>query len=138
MTIVGFNITKIDVERADSIKGKININNNVSIKNIEATDLFMGKAKQKGLKFSFEFKTIYEPKLAHILLGGNVVVLKEEKEVKSIVDDWKNKKKMPKDIMAHILNTILTRCNIEALLLSREVGLPAPIRLPKVEVKKTE
>jgi len=43
-------------------------------------------------------------------------------------------KKLPKEIMAGLLNTKLTKCNIQALILSQEINLPAPIPLPKVQV----
>ena len=42
-------------------------------------------------------------------------------------------KKVPKDVMTAILNTVLTKCNIEALILSQKVNLPAPIPLPAVK-----
>jgi len=42
-------------------------------------------------------------------------------------------KQVPKDIMGDILNTILMRCNVEALVLSRDVNLPPPIPMPKVQ-----
>jgi hypothetical protein len=34
--------------------------------------------------------------------------------------------------MENILNSILTKCNIQALILSQDVNLPSPIPLPKV------
>jgi hypothetical protein len=40
--------------------------------------------------------------------------------------------------MSAILNTVLTKCNIEALILSQEVNLPSPIPLPKVKVDSAE
>ena len=46
MPIVGFNFTKIDVERkGGNISGKVNISNNISIKNVEIKDLALGKTK---------------------------------------------------------------------------------------------
>ena len=42
-------------------------------------------------------------------------------------------KKIPKDIVQEIMSNVLSKCNIEALLMSREIGLPPPIPLPKVK-----
>ena len=36
--------------------------------------------------------------------------------------------------MAGLLNTILTKCNVQALILSQEVNLPPPIPMPKVQI----
>ena len=135
MMIVGFNFNKIDVEKKEMVKGKISISNNVSIKNIEQKDLDFGKEKQNALKFIFEFNSKYEPNVGDIILGGDVLFVGEAKKTKEILDNWKKDKKVPKDVMTSILNTVLTRCNIQALILSQEVNLPPPVPLPKVRVE---
>ena len=136
MVVVGFNFTKINVEKKDNIKGKVNIANNVSIKSIEKADLSLGKAKQEGVKFIFEFTTDYEPDVASILLVGDVLFIDDEKKVKNILDEWKKTQKAPDEVMNQVLNTILSKCNVQALVLSRDVNLPSPIPLPKVELDK--
>lgn len=134
MTIVGFNFNKISVEKKEAAKGKITINNNISIKNVEKRDLSLGAAKQEGVKFIFEFVSKYEPKFAEISLEGDVLYLAGSEQVKKILDGWKKNKKVEKDVMAQVMNTALTKCNIQALILSKEVNLPPPIPLPSVEV----
>ena len=47
-------------------------------------------------------------------------------------------KKIAKDIMSRVLNAVLAKCNIEALILSQEVNLPPPIPLPKVTMTSNE
>jgi hypothetical protein len=132
MAIVGFNFSKISVERKATPSGKVSINNNVAIKNVDKTDLSLGKSKQAGLKFTFEFKVNYEPKIGQIILEGDVLDLEEEKMVTDTVAEWKKSKKIPQGMMRAVLNTILSRSNIQALILSREINLPSPIPLPRV------
>lgn len=134
MAVIGFNFNKISIQREPVLKGKLNIKNNVTIKNVEKADLFLGKSKQDGIKYSFEFTSKYEPNAAEILLQGDVLSVEESAKAKEIIDGWKKNKKIPSDVMANILNNILTRCNIQALVLSRDVNLPPPIPLPKVKV----
>lgn len=136
MAIVGFNFTKITVEKNQSIRGRINISNNISIKNVEESDLSLGKSKQKGLKFTFEFISKYEPKIGSINLIGDILFLDEAKKIEEILKTWKKDKSIPQEIMASILNTALNRCNIQALILSQQINLPPPVPLPKVQVKK--
>lgn len=133
MTIVGFNFNKISVEKKEVVKGKITINNNIAIKNVEKKDLMLGVAKQDGIRFEFEFTSKYEPKFAEITLTGEVLFLGEESEVKKIMDEWKKTKNIPKEVKLQVLNAALTRCNIQALILSKDVNLPPPIPLPSVE-----
>ena len=134
MTIVGFNFTKIDAEKKDFVKGKININNNVSITKVDEKSLSLGNDKQKVLSFTFEFISKYNPDIGNISLIGDVLFMDESKKVKEILDGWKKNKKLPKEIMTNILNTILNKCNIQALILSEQVNLPPPIPFPKVQV----
>ena len=133
--IVGFGFTKLSAERKESAKGKIDINNNVTIKNVEEDNLSFGKDKQQNvLRFIFEFTSKYEPNIGNILFEGELLYMEEQKKAKEILVSWKKDKKLPKEIMAGLLNTILTKSNIQALILSQEINLPPPIPLPKVQM----
>lgn len=132
MTILGINFNKINVERKDVLKGKINIANNVSITSIEKAEMNLGDPKREGLNIRFKFTSIYEPELASMTFEGIMVYLDDEKKVKDILKDWKKDKKIEKGFMADIINALLAKCNIEAIIISREVNLPPPIPMPKV------
>lgn len=136
MAIVGFDFTKIDAEKKSLVKGKIKINNNVSIKKVEGIDLSLGKEKKNSLKFSFEFSCKYEPELGFINLNGDVIYMEEANKVKEILDYWKKEKKLPKEVSNVVLNTILSRSNIKALIISQDINLPSPIPMPKVQMDK--
>ena len=133
MTILGFNFSGIKVSRKEGVKGQINIKNNVVIKDVQGKDLNLGDKNQSALKFSFEFSSLYEPGLGEIVLNGDLMFMDSSAKTKTILDEWKKNKKVSKDVMAGILNTVLTKCNIEALILSQKVNLPPPIPLPSVK-----
>ena len=135
MPVVGLSFNKIVIEKFNPVRGKIQVKNNVTLKDVEKTDLNIGPSKQGALKFHFEFTADYEPKIALMTMSGFLTFFDKPEKVNEIVDGWKKDKKIPKDTMSSILNTILTRCNIEALIFAREVNLPPPIPLPKVTVK---
>ena len=134
MVVVGFNFTKMNIERKNPVKGKVKITNNVGIKKVELQDLALGKTKQQGLKVTFEFVTKYETNIGEINLQGDLIFMADEKKLKEVADQWKKNKSVPKDVMTHILNNILNKCNVQALILSQQMNLPAPIPLPKVNV----
>ena len=136
MTIVGLQFHKILVEKHAPATGKVSVNNNVMVKDVEKTDLTFGASKQDVLKFTFEFKASYEPKIATLTFEGTVTYFDKPAIVDELIKNWKKDKKIPPDIMSPILNSILTKCNVEALLLSREVNLPPPIPLPRVKVNQ--
>jgi hypothetical protein len=133
MIIVGFEFTKIAAERKQQVTGKVNIANNVTIKNIEKSDLNLGKGKQEGIKYQFEFSSKYEPDMAIIQFEGTVMCIGEPKEIDAVLKEWKKDKRLAKEVVNLIMNTILMRCNVEAIILSRDISLPPPVPLPKVE-----
>ncbi len=139
MAVVGFNFTTIDVKKSDIGKGgKINISNNATIVGIEPLDVSFGKEKQNTLRVTFEFTSKYEPEIGNIFLAGSTIYMSDAKKSKEIMDGWKKDKKIPKDVWTEILNTILTKCNVQALILSQDVNLPPPIPLPKVRLDAKE
>ncbi len=135
MTIIGFNFKEIKVSKKEGVKGKINIKNNVVITDIKEQDLNLGDKSQSALKFLFEFSSKYDPDLGEIILRGDLLFMESANKTKEILDGWKKSKNVPKDIMAGILNTVLSKCNIEALILSQKVNLPPPIPLPSVKTE---
>ncbi|MBN1544379.1 hypothetical protein JW898_02860 [Candidatus Woesearchaeota archaeon] len=134
MAIVGFEFTKINVQRQEVAKGKINISNNVGITDIKKSDLQLGKSKQNGIRFFFEYRSSYEPGFAKIELGGIILYLTDEKNAKEITEAWEKEKKIKKDVAEKIINAILTKCNIQSIILSNTVNLPPPVPMPHVNV----
>ncbi len=134
MAIVGFEFTKINVERKDVAKGKINISNNVALVAIKKSDLNLGTTKQSAIKFLFEYRSIYEPDFAKIELGGTITFLTDEKNSKEILTGWEKEKKIKKEVAEKIINAILSKSNIQSILLSNTVNLPPPVPMPKVTI----
>ena len=136
--IVGFGFTKLSAEKKEPATGKIDINNNVSIKDVVEVSLSLRKDKLNVIKFKFEFASQYEPNVGSILFEGEVLYLDEPKNIKEILSSWKKDKQIPKEIMGGLLNSILSKCNVQALILSQDVNLPPPIPMPKVQMVAPE
>ncbi len=136
MTVVGFNFTKMMVERKSAAKGKINIQNNISLKDVDAANLALGKAKQDALRFTFEFTSHYEPDAGSIQLVGELIDIVDEKSYAETLDEWKKKKRVPQAVMSRILNTVLNKCNVQALILSNSINLPPPVPMPRVNIQE--
>lgn len=132
MTIVKINIHKVNAERnLDSAGGQININNNVSIKNVE--DLVFDVDGKKGLKFTFSFNCNYEPDLGKIEVEGQVLFVDATSKVSEVKKSWEKDKRIPMDVMEQVVNAALHKGNILAIKISEEVNLPSPLPLPKVK-----
>ena len=135
MTVIGFSFTKMNVEKFTPVKGKISINNNVGVTSVEETKLDINTDK-KPLKLVFEFTSTYDPGVAKILLTGEVIYLAPKDKAEEALKNWKKNKKLDKDIMANVLNNVLAKCNVEALILSKDMNLPPPMPMPKVGIKE--
>ncbi|RME53618.1 hypothetical protein D6783_01405 [Candidatus Woesearchaeota archaeon] len=136
-SVVGFNFTKVLAERKTNTAGKVNINTNVSLRDIEEASINLDP-KQKSVRVKFHFSTAYQPGLGHISLDGDLILLLPAKDAKDMLDLWREKRQIGKDFAKPVLNNILSRCSVQALTLSKDLGLPPPVRLPSVELKETQ
>lgn len=131
MGIVSFVFNKISAEKTGKITGNVNINHNFNIKNVEKTSINL-QGKKPVLKLNFDFMVNYEPNIGNIKMEGSIIYMDKEEELNKLEAQWKKEKKLPIGITSLVANTILTKANIKALLLSQEVNLPPQIHLPKV------
>ena len=97
MTVVGFSFTKIEAEKSETRSSKVNIGNNVSIKEIKDANISLGTEKQKAVKFIFEFKSSYDPAIGKIQLTGEVIYLESVDKIKKVTDEWQKNKKIDKE-----------------------------------------
>ncbi len=140
MAILGFNKIKQHVELVKALSGKVNISNNVSIKEVNEAKVTMGKEKQDVLRIVFEFSTNYSQSKdvinAFIKIIGEIIFHDDSTKMKTYLKQWNKDKKLPRVVMEEVLNVILTRSNIDALNISQDFNLPPPIPLPKINVEK--
>ncbi|HII71725.1 TPA: hypothetical protein HA265_03140 [Candidatus Woesearchaeota archaeon] len=138
MAIVGFEFNSINVEKKDVAKSSINISNNIALVDVVRQDLNVGGTKQPGIRFAFEYKSSYEPDFAKIVLGGSVMYLTDETNAKEILGEWSTNKKLKKEVAEQVVNSILTKCNIQSILLANTVNLPPPVPMPKVNITQNK
>ncbi len=134
--IVGINFTKLVADRLGETAGRIDINNNIRITNINEAKLVTAKG-DKALEIEFEFTSKYEPNLAQIIIVGKAVYVNKEKEAKEILKGWEKDKKVPEKYLEEILSGLLMRANVEAVLLSKEINIPPPIPMPRIGKRST-
>ncbi len=137
MSIIGFNFTKIDVEKKKKPNGNISIKNNLSIKDIKHKDMHITREKA-AFEASFDYQVDYlddnKSKFGKINLQGSLIYLGEKKLIDSVVKEYKKKKSVKPEIVSPLLNYAFNKCTLQSLLLSREVSLPTPIQLPRLKV----
>ncbi|MBN1377428.1 hypothetical protein JW949_03820 [Candidatus Woesearchaeota archaeon] len=132
--IIGFNFTKISAEKKGNPKGNIKVKNNITITDVDESKSNIGKGK-KAVNFKFKFSSEFNPDIGSIEIEGNVADLTDEKDSAKLVKEWKKNKNVTKEFAARILSKALRECSVEAITLSKEMNLPSPVPLPKIENK---
>ena len=132
MQIIGFNIEKIEAEKnsQNNIKD-LKVKYNANIKSITLEEINIGK-KQEILKVNFEFKVEYDPDIGKIFFAGHILIMEDPKKARSIAENWNKEKDTYSDFSLQMVNIILLRANIKALIIANEVNLPPHIPLPRV------
>ncbi len=136
MPVVGFNYTKILVERTAKLDPKDKIANSVNL--IEIEEEKMPFSEGKGLlSIHFQFDIAYG-KAGKMSLQGLLLYLDNPDKTKKILDDWKKDRKLSQELSTEVFNSVLFKCNIKALQLAEDVNLPAHFRIPLIRPKQPE
>ena len=135
MKIIGFNLTKISIERQEKPEGKLEIKQNINVDNITKEKIEI--TKEEVLKTEFTFSINYDPNFAKVEFKGYILIMPEKEETKKILKEWKDKK-IPDEVRAGLFNFIMSKCNIKALSLEDEMNLPTHVPMPKIGAKKEE
>lgn len=132
MNILNVNFTEINAKKGNNPKGKLSINNNIKLENVEESKLGADDTK-KAVKVDFKFSTTYSPDYATIDLKGSLLVFDEAKKADEMLKSWKENKNLTKEHSKNIVQTIMNRSLIQTVVISKELELPAPIKLPAVK-----
>lgn len=131
MKIIAFNLTKILTQRKEKIEGKIEVNQNIDIKDIQKDSIPITDDEALNIKFSFNIN--YSNETAKLEFEGNLIALPEKNELKEIQKNWKDKK-ISDEIRVPLFNFIMSKCNIKALNLEDELNLPYHFPMPRINL----
>lgn len=129
MKIIGFAFKKISAEKSESVPKDIKINHNIELKDIVKDKI--ENLNQEVLRIEFNFVVKYDPKFGEISIQGYVLLALDAEKSKEVLKKWKSKK-VSDDIKIPLFNFIMTKCNIKAINLEDDVGLPLHVPMPRL------
>jgi len=129
MKIIGFNLSKISGHRMKPMEESVQIAQNIDIKDVEKEKIPISANDIINLKFNFSIT--YSKDTAKIEFEGSLILMPEKDELKEFMKAWKDKK-IPETERIHIFNFIMHKCNIKALNIADELGLPLHIPMPRL------
>ncbi|MBU0953360.1 MAG: hypothetical protein KKA90_02995 [Nanoarchaeota archaeon] len=135
MPVIGFTFQRLEGQRlGGQPTGEIKINSTPKI--TELKEVGLPNTDKKGIDFTFEFVTDYNPDVGKVTVSGNVLFVSDKH--KEIMAHWKEKKALLDDISVEVLNYLFRRCLVQITAIADDLQLPPPVALPRVEHKKKE
>lgn len=137
MRVIGFNFTKISIEKLKERVENIKINTDISVSEIRQPKSNFLKTKEEPIEAEFSYNVNYDPGFVKIGFSGIVTLAVEPKMAKEVLKQWK-KKKMPDEFKFLLFNMILRKSTLKALNLEDELNLPLHLPLPSIKKSKDE
>jgi hypothetical protein len=134
MQVIGFNLSKVSIEREEKRDGKLAISQNIGIDEIKKEEVSF--SNEEVFKIVFNYSVNYnEGNFGKVELKGFVLVIPQENEKKQLEKSWKEKN-LPDNMKVPLFNFIKSKCDIKALSLEDDMGLPLHIPFPKLMLKE--
>ena len=130
MPVIGISFNLVEAKRSkEVVKAEIKVNSTPSVKGVKEMNVPTLGGK-KALNFDFDFVTKYDPDVAEIKMGGNIIYLSDKNA--AILKQWKKEKKIPEDVSIEILNHLFRRCLIRVANIADDLQLPPPLPMPRI------
>jgi hypothetical protein len=138
MTIIGFTFTKMVAQKNDVHAEKINVQNNIGVLQVQEKSITIGSTQNATLVVTYTYDLTYQPALGSIKIEGEITFMLPTAQVATIVKEFKEKKSIPAQLMEQVIKTVFAKCQIQSIVLARDLNLPSPVPLPKLQVNKQQ
>jgi len=131
MAVINVVFNKVSGEKNKEIRGKVGVNTNLNIESVSEAKINFDKNSVDVINVDFIFSAVFDPELGKVTIGGTAVLMEDEKTKNEILSSWKESKKLPESKALPILNIILNKSQLEVAIISKELNLPLPFKLPQ-------
>ena len=138
MPVLGFNITKIELEKVTLAvpQGQIEVRLSPKVKEMRLGEIRTPTGKMNGIEILFRYEIDYNPRIAQGAIEGAILYLPPQKDkMDEILNLWEDEKKIDSLTFAEVVNFITKEVSPILMLMAKEMRLPYHIPLPRVEVK---
>jgi hypothetical protein len=129
MKVVGFNFTKVNLEKKSNNLKNMKITTGIDISNIKEVKSSLLNSPDELIVVEFEYMINYEKDIASFKFNGNMLISIDPKQAKEAISQWKDKK-IPEELRLTLFNIILKKSSLKALQFEEEFNLPPHIPLP--------
>ncbi|WP_297476345.1 hypothetical protein [Thermococcus sp.] len=138
MPVLGFNITKVEMEKASTTipGGQIQVRLSPRVNEMRLGEIRTPTGKMNGVEILFRYEVEYDPRIARAGVEGALLYLPPQKDrIDEILNLWEDEKKIDPVTFAEIVNFITTEVSPMLMVLAKEMRLPYHIPVPRVELK---
>ena len=125
--ITGGKLTHVDV-RKDSDEPIKGLSINITINDVVV------KGEQIDVRYTYV--ATYADKVGVLTMVGSLFAKEDAKKAKDIGDTWQKTKKLPDEFAELALNNINYACGTNGVLITRAIGLMAPLAPPTISLAK--
>ncbi|ASI99598.1 hypothetical protein [Thermococcus celer] len=139
MPVLGFNVTKIELEKVTLAvpQGQIEVKLSPKVKEMRLGEMRTPTGKINGIEILFRYEIDYNPKIAQGAIEGAILYLPPQKEkIDEILNLWEEEKKMDSMTFAEVVNFITKEISPVLMMMAKEMRLPYHVPLPRVEVRR--
>ena len=139
MAVIGFNIIDIKAKRnaTKTVAQKgLEVNHAISITDVAKSPLNVAQNEgSEVLRVLYDFAVAYQD-VGNVSIKGEIVFTDTKEIIEESAKSWKQDKKLPQMVDMEVRKFAYSKSLIQAMNLSDLLNLPAPIPLPKFELKK--
>ncbi|MFA4646287.1 hypothetical protein P8X24_03300 [Pyrococcus kukulkanii] len=137
MPILGHNIIRIEIEKLTMAGGKVEVSINPKIEELRLGELQLPTGRVKGIEVVVDYRINYSPEIAKVSVKLLVFYVPRVKEdIDKILDEWEEKKQLPGELVAEVVNFTTSELMPLMMSISKEMRIPYPIPLPRVVVRQ--
>ncbi|AIU70396.1 hypothetical protein TEU_08670 [Thermococcus eurythermalis] len=138
MPVLGYNITKVDVERdAQNIaSGQVEVKLSPRIKELRLGEVRTPTGKVTGIEVLFAYEISYNPQIARAVIEGSILYLPPQKDkTDEILNIWEEEKKVDSRLFVEVINFLSVQLLPMLTVIAKEMRLPYHIPVPRAELR---
>src|SRR4030065_2315645 len=111
MKLIGFNLTKIDLEKKSDNLKDLRISTGIDILNVKEVKSDFLKSQEGLVAVKFEYLINYEKDIALLKFYGNLLVSADSNQVNEVITKWKDKQ-LPEEFKLTLFNLIFRKSTL--------------------------
>ena len=138
MPVLGYNITKVEMEKLTSNipPGQIEVKLSPKIEELRLGEIRTPTGKMNGIEVLFDYQIEYNPQIARASVKGSILYMPPQKDrVDDILTAWEDEKKLDSVLLVEVVNFLSIEFTPMLIVIAKEMRLPYHVPIPRAELR---